>query len=156
MYGTYYAFEVFPVKHDFLMFSSTGREIHNLLGLKFEESYGIIMMQFHNPFGVEAGSAGHLSTIFMGEAWANFGIIGIIVAPLWVGGILQLLNHSFLKKNKNSISIALYAYLTISFGYTTDFIGFYYPLGTIMLIAGFFILIWLVRIIIINKKDTLN
>ena len=154
--GTFFALEVFPIQHDFLWFSSTGKELHSIMNLNFEESYGIVMMRFYNPEGIEAGSAGHFTTIFMGEAWANFGFLGIILAPLWVGGLLQSLNRWIINKSKNAIAIAIYTYLTVSFGYTSDFIGFYYPLGTISLLVGFFFTLWSIKYILVHKVKNIK
>ena len=44
---------------------------------------------------------GHYTT-FLGEAWANFGIIGIIIAPFIVGINIQIIQISFLSF-KNTI-----------------------------------------------------
>lgn len=137
MLGTYYALQTFPSMHDFLWFSSSGRWLNELFTGSSSESYGIILMSFYNPEGVAAGSAGHMTSIFMAEAWVNFGIIGIILAPLWVGAVVQLVNRWFLNRPKNVILVAFYAYLsTVSFGYASDFMSFYYPAGTIMFIIG--------------------
>lgn len=134
--GTYYSLQVFPGLHDFLFFSSSGRWINEVLTGTSSESYGIIMMNFYDPAGVAAGHAGHLTSIFLAEAWANFGIFGIIIAPLWVGFFVQLVHRFFIGQKKSIISVALYSYLATIFGYVSDFIGFYYPVGTILFILG--------------------
>ena len=66
MIGTYLSLEMFPYAHDFIGFSSTGRIIHEWLGLPFSESYGLIMMGIYDPTAVDKGYGGHLTTMFMG------------------------------------------------------------------------------------------
>ncbi|MBA4367330.1 MAG: hypothetical protein C0403_06785 [Desulfobacterium sp.] len=153
--GTYYSLQIFPGLHDFLWFSSSGRWINEVLTGTSYESYGIILMHFYDPAGVAAGHAGHLTSIFLAEAWANFGIFGIIVAPLWVGLSVQLVNRFFIGRTKSVTSVALYAYLATTFGYASDFVGFYYPFGTILFILGTFIILFLPKLlmtrIVMNK-----
>ena len=145
--GFYYAKHVFPNVEDFIGFESTGNVIHAVLGLPTSPSYGIVMMRQYNALAVEAGTGGHMTTIFMGEAWANFGYLGLIVAPLWVGGFVQAINSWFLVRRKGVMCIALYAFLATTFGYHTDFIGFYYPLGTFLMLLGVGVVLLFARII---------
>ena len=157
--GTYYSLQVFPSLHDFLWFSSSGHWINEVLTGTSSESYGIIMMNFYDPAGVAAGHAGHLTSIFLAEAWANFGIFGIIIAPLWVGSFVQLVNRFFVKRTKSVISVALYTYLATTFGYSSDFVGFYYPAGTILFILGAFIILFLPKLLmtrIVMNKTNIN
>ena len=146
--GSYLAFDVFPRHEDFLFFSSTGRVIHDVLHLPFSESYGIVLMRFYNWEGVQAGSAGHMTTNFMGEAWSNFGWFGIVLAPLWVGGVVQCVNRWFLTRERSALHIGLYAYLATSFGYASDLIGFYYPLGTISAVSGLLAILWGIKLLL--------
>lgn len=136
MIGTYLSLEMFPYSHDFIGFSSTGRVIHEILGLPFSESYGLIMMGLYRPLAVERGYGGHLTTMFLGEAWANFGLWGVVLGPVWVGIFVQTVNLMFVRKPKNAVSLALYVYLSITFGYHSDLMGFYYPVGTIAFVVG--------------------
>jgi hypothetical protein len=139
-YGMYVALTVFPDMHPFIGFASTAKELHSILGLSFTESYGNVMMMFTQYEGVLAGHAGHLTTLFMGEAWANFGLAGLIIAPLWVGFFVQMVNRSFVRRKRSAVSIAVYSIISTTFGYASDFIGFYYPLGFILTITGIFCL----------------
>lgn len=137
LHGAYYALEIFPDIHNFLWFSSSGHWLNELLTGTSSESYGVVMMGYYNPQGVTAGSAGHLTSYFMTEAWANFGMLGVIFAPVWVGMFVQFVNRWFLNRHKSVILITFYVYLaTMSFGYATDFVSFYYPAGTVLFIVG--------------------
>lgn len=139
--GCYKVVEIFPRFVDFIGFKSTGYVFHEILGMPTSPSYGLVAMSYYLPEGVEAGTAGHMTTNFMGEAWANFGYIGVLLAPLWVGLVVQLTNQWVMNKSKTAITIAFYAMMTTWFSYQTDFISFYYPAGTLCFIAGVFIII---------------
>ena len=148
--GTYVAFDVFPARHDFIGFTSTGRWIHETLGLEGSQSYGIILMSYYNPVGVAAGSAGHFSTVFMGEAWANFGWWGVVLAPLWVGFIVQFVHAQFIVRPKTALLIAFYAYLATTFEYASTLIGFYYPVGTVVVCLGVGGLLYGTKILVVS------
>lgn len=146
MVGVHRCLEVFPAQIDFIWFKSTGKVIHEVFGLPTSPSYGIVTMQHYNPIGVAAGTAGHLTTIFMGEAWANFGYFGVLVAPLWVGAVVQAVNLGFLTRPKSAVAIATYAYLSLAFGYNSDFLGFYYPIGLLFFLTGITLIVMLARV----------
>ncbi|MDA7679718.1 hypothetical protein N8622_00495 [bacterium] len=154
LFGSYYALEIFPDHKDFLWFSSTGRLIHEFLDAEFNNSYGLIMMRYYYQEGVQAGNAGHYTTFFMGEAWANFSLYGVIIAPLWVGGVVQLVNRFLIKQGRNAVQVAMYVYLSISFGYHSDFIGFYYPVGYIFSVIGFLLLMWISKKLVLMMLPT--
>jgi hypothetical protein len=137
-FGFYAALTIFPNLHPHLYFSSTGKVIHDIFNIEFSEDYGRIMMNFTNYEGVIQGQAGHVTTIFMGEAWANFGIIGVLLAPLWVGFFVQFVNIFFLKRLKTIFLISVYTLFSITFAYSRDFISFYYLLGFFVNATGFY------------------
>ncbi len=124
---SYMCFDIFPRLHPHLWFSTTGRFIHDMLGLTYNPNYGLIVMHFFRPQLVAAGTAGHATTIFIGEAWANFGILGVLISPLWIGFFIQAFNIFFLKLKKTPFNLALYIQFTILIPITSGIIGFYYP-----------------------------
>lgn len=137
MAGTYFSLEIFPDRHPFILFSSTSKALTEFLTGDHSESYGIVMMNFWDPVGVATGSAGHMSTVFMGEAWANFGLFGLILAPMWVGGVVQIVHRWFLNRPRSVILLAFYSYFSVfSFNYVSELIGFYYPANTAFFILG--------------------
>jgi len=115
--------------------------IHLVLGLQYLPDYGIIVRTFTNPLASFAGESGHATTFFMGEAWSNFGLIGVLLAPLWVGFFIQTFNIFFLKSKKTPLHIAFYAILTISFPVLTNLKGFYYPVWLLQYVVMIFILL---------------
>jgi hypothetical protein len=150
--GTYHALNSFPLVHDFIGLRSTGRLIHAVLGAEYLPSYGIIVMQIYNPAGVTAGTAGHFTTVFLGEAWANFGTIGLFLAPVWVGFVVQSVNRWFIVRPKSVLHLSFYAYLSLTFEYSSSFMAFYYPFGTIVFVVGTLTIIWIVRYLLVPRS----
>jgi hypothetical protein len=145
--GFYYSLNFFPYGHDFLYFSSTGAEIHKLFGYAISDSYGILMMKDYSIYGVENSGSGHFSSIFLAEAWANFGYIGLIVAPIIVGIFLSIIQIVFTFLKFNLFNLALFVHIAISIPYDKDFVSFYYPLGFIIFSFGYLFLIILSQLV---------
>lgn len=144
---SYMCFDIFPDLHPHLWFSTTGRFIHKVLGLTYRPDYGIIVMSFFRPAMVEAGIAGHATTVFIGEAWANFGLLGILLGPLWVGFFIQLFYIFFLKLKKTPFNLALYVQFTILMPILSGVKGFYYPVWILQYLMLIFILLFVASIL---------
>src|SRR5699024_87717 len=131
--GTYLMFDMFPSKHDFIGFSSMSKFLSNLFGLEYTERAARLAMMDFNPRGIEEGTAGVMNSLFVAEAWANFGLIGVLISPLWVGFVIGNLYYFFLKKRKNPLWLALF--VTFSFGgsFTGGFNDYIYNGGYIVL-----------------------
>lgn len=143
----YNCLNIFPNLYPYLVFSTTGRLIHEILGLSYLPDYGIIVMGITKPAAVLKGVAGHATTFFMGEAWSNFGLTGILIAPLYVGFFIQVVNIFFLKSRKTPLHIAFYAMLTISFPILSSLKGFYYPAWLLQYAVMIFILLFVALIL---------
>jgi oligosaccharide repeat unit polymerase len=79
------------------------------------------------PERIEDGTGGVLNTLFVAEAYANFGYLGIIIGTLYVGIIIQLLYICFIRLPKNPIFISLFVYFSVNIPRTlvggfTDFL----------------------------------
>lgn len=70
------------------------------------------VMKFYNPEGVYHGEAGVMNTFFTGEAYANFGVLGVVLSTIYIGVLLQIIYVIFLKIEKNPIYITAYATIT--------------------------------------------
>lgn len=143
--------QTFPYYHNYL----NGASFPYVLSWIFPtEDYGVrsgkIVMQLYNSAGVENGNAGVMNTLYIGEAYANFGIIGIIIAPIIVGFIIAFVSNIILKQKKDPINIGLY--IIIMNIYTASFVGgfvdyIYSSLGIIILM-----IIISIKIIVNNGK----
>lgn len=88
---------------------------------------GRAVMEVVNFEGIRNGTAGVYNGLFLGEAFANFGNIGIFIALIHVPIMFFIMNTVFVNLKKTPITLALFAYFTVSFlfllhGGYTDFI----------------------------------
>jgi hypothetical protein len=145
--GTYYAFENFPANWEFLGFSSVSSLVTGVLGIPPSERAARIMMMLFNPAGVEEGSVAVMNSLFIAEAWANFGLIGVLVAPIYVGLFVQAVFLFFLKSKKTPVLLGIFTYLSLRLPVTGGFNDFIYPRGLIT-IAFMFVNVYLVGLLL--------
>lgn len=131
----YYCLDIFPGVFSHIGFASTGRMLHEWLNLPFSQDYGMIVMNYIDPLGVDGGAAGHATAVFLGEAWANFGWTGLIAGPFLVGGFIQTIHLWFVSSRKSPLLLGLYGATLGSFTLTSGLIGFYYPAGFLQLVV---------------------
>jgi oligosaccharide repeat unit polymerase len=129
----YYHFHLFPSQFDFLWGRSFSPFILSFFGAEHVRSSRIVM-EYINPAGVEAGTAGVANTLFIGEAYANFALYGLLLSPFIVGFIIQLSYILLQKLPKNPIWVGLFCYLSYSWPVTGGFVDFLYNPGLIFII----------------------
>lgn len=135
--GTYLAFDLFPSTYDFLGLSS----MTSLFGENSDRMSRLIMMAV-NPVGVLEGRAGVVNSLFIAEAWANFGIWGVVFAPILVGGYVQIIYQTIIQNNKTPLKLGLYGYFSVNLPVTGGFNDFIYnPTLFLVLFIFLFILI---------------
>ncbi|GKW13270.1 polymerase [Pectobacterium carotovorum subsp. carotovorum] len=118
--------DIFPNVHDHIGFASMSQALSELLGHGYVERSARIAMEYFNPRGVAEGTAGVMNTLFIGEAWANFGIVGVFISPIWVGFLIQTLYILFLRFDKNPLTLAFFAYSSVSGAVTGGFNDYVY------------------------------
>lgn len=116
-------FYVFPEQHDFLSGASFPEWMTHLLGLEHARSSRILMEMFHAD-AVGAGTAGVINTLYVAEAYANFGWYGLVFAPIFVGIEIQLLYNLMLYLPKTPLFVAVMSYLTVALPVMGGFIDF--------------------------------
>lgn len=79
-----------------------------------------LLMEYYAPENVYSGTAGVFSTLFVGEAYANFGPVGLILSIIWVGLVLSVCFNIMLKTKKNVANITFAAYFTMSLAITSQ------------------------------------
>lgn len=108
-------FDAFPAQHGFLYGASFNRWmsffIPNAEGLRS----GQVVMSLYNAEGVETNTAGVMNTLFVGEAYANFYIAGVILAPIIFGLIIGFISHLLPSLKKTPITILFYVQMTLQF-----------------------------------------
>lgn len=80
----------------------------------------VLMMNYGFDTGDVVGS---MPTVFLGEMYANFGVIGMIISSVVVGFLLQSLDNLFFRKfakNKTVILCSIFVFLTNYFSKYTE------------------------------------
>ena len=90
MTGLYHYLIIFPEQVDYLLFKS----FPNPLGIFPWESYRLTVevMNIVNPHLESMGIVGSMPTFFWGEMYANFGYLGILIPPFFVGYVVYAIN----------------------------------------------------------------
>lgn len=135
--------DAFPNVHPFLQGTSLPTLFTDFLGIT--ESWvrsGGIVMGIYNQAAVSQGIAGVMNSIFAAEAWANWGVTGVAIAPVIVGAIYSACTCLALKCRKTPAMMVIYLIFFINF--TTallgGFVDYLYPLMTIVFAIVFYVL----------------
>lgn len=136
--GTYFAFDIYPYSLPFIGFDS----LSSIFGGERERMAREIMAVV-NPTGFDDGVAGVVNTLFIAEAWANFGVVGVLLAPIIVGVIIQLIYQNIIMGDKTPIKVGIYAYLCYKIPVTGGFNDFIYNPSLFILIFLFIFICFL-------------
>lgn len=148
----YLHFQAFPNYYNYLNGASFPKSISWIFGASNSGNRsGRIVMELFNPNSVADGTAGVMNSIFIAEAYANFGYLGVLISPWVVGFIISFISNFIILQNKTPLSIA--AYVVIMITYTNALVGgfvdFVYNIGVI------FIMLILISISIISNEGKL-
>ncbi len=139
-------FDAFPKNTDYLYGHSFPIFTKLLFGDgEYDIRSGRKIMEIYNKEAIENGTAGVMSTAFIGEAYANFGLWGVAIAPIIVGILFSAILCIYLKSRRTPLNIILYVQSFIVFTITLQggFIDFFYNIHfliTIIVIFGIKIL----------------
>ena len=114
--------QIAPAYH-YLDYFQQNQEL--LLGRTFPNPRGIFhsnpfeltteIMNWVHPDRAGKGVVGSMPTIYWGEMYANFGFLGVLIPPFFVGFALYLLNSLLFRFSFNPLSIALFAWLLMHY-----------------------------------------
>lgn len=130
----FYAFKLFPDKHDFLYGLSFPNPGHILPFEPFSLS------RFIYDYSNGMLSGGSSPVIFFGEMYANFGFIGMIASMIFVGILLQFIYIHMITREKTAVGMAFLS-ITTSYSYylaVTSLFQFFEFIGLLYL---FFIIL---------------
>ncbi|MBQ1460141.1 MAG: oligosaccharide repeat unit polymerase [Oscillospiraceae bacterium] len=135
-----YNFELFPTYLPFLRGRSFNRIIMLLLHLPYGQQVrsARILMEFYGSEGVFNGTAGVMNSLFIGEAYANFGWIGLAVSVVWVAFFIAVIFAVVVKTRKSPAMVTLFAFFTVNAAFTTQggFVDFVYNISWIITFAA--------------------
>ena len=79
-----------------------------------------------NPEGVINGTANLFSGYYLGEAYANYGYLGLIISPFIVGGVVQVVHNYLLTHKKDPLILAFYTFITVKWLLGSGVVSFLY------------------------------
>ena len=138
----YLHFEAFPSYHPFLH----GASFNSWMSFIFPTAEGLrsgrVVMTIYNAEGIESNVAGVMNTVFIGEAYANFGIAGIIVVPIIFGIVIGLFAYFLPCLKKTPVTILFYVQMTLQFVSIVEggFVDIFYSASTLFLLMLTFII----------------
>ncbi|MFC0272230.1 O-antigen polymerase [Metabacillus herbersteinensis] len=109
----YLHMDLFGQQIDFLNGKSLPNMVLNLYDLEQVRSARVVMGHYF-PEKVEEGTAGVLNTLFAGEAFANFGYLGIFIGTLYLGVFIQVLYIIFIRLPKDPVVITIFVFFTVN------------------------------------------
>lgn len=109
----YHYLQFFPKYQNFLY----GRSLTNPMGIFPFVPYNIAqeVMAWYDPNQNVSGVVGSMPTIFWGELYANFGLLGVLTFPFFVGYFLYWFNNKILIFYPTPILIGLYVWFLMYF-----------------------------------------
>lgn len=146
-----YHMELFPHIFDYLGGRSLSPTVLRLLDMNAQEHIrsAKIVMDFYGSDKVYEGIAGVMNASFMGEAYANWGIWGILFSIIWVGFFVGIIFLLCVRVKKTPATIAMMATLTQMIGNMSQggFVDFIYSFSLWITVVGFVVLIYLNEIV---------
>lgn len=129
---------------NFIGLSSLGGFFNKLFQLPVEKASSEVLMAsyFHEML---AGGGWNINGIYISDAWSNYGVIGVVVAPIYVGFVVAVL-YLFLVRVRGTFGKALLVYCSaMSFSFLTSFNLYIY--NTIFVLI---VMIFLFRLIFLR------
>ncbi len=151
--GTYLSFDLFPRSIDHIGFSSVSGVLNEIANIEGSERAARLIMEKVNPKGVELGIAGVINSLFVAEAWANWGAIGVLLAPFYVGIIIQVLFMFFLTRTKTPLLLGLFTYFSYNGSVTGGVNDYIYNAGYSIIVV-FFVLSYFCGLLLKQMKQS--
>lgn len=144
-------FDMFPDIFGYLEGKSLYPTILKLIGQDPETHIrsAQLVMDFYGSEHVYEGTAGVMNAAFLGEAYANWGWIGVFGSIIWVAIIIALLFIVIMKIKKTPATLAFLAVITQTVANMTQggFVEFIYSSSILLTVIGFLIIIYLNEIV---------
>ena len=104
--GLYHYLDIFPDQVDYLL----GRSLPNPRGIFPWEHYRLIVevKNIVQPELAKQGIVGSMPTFFWGEMYANFGYLGILIPPFFVGYVVYVINILIFRLPMSPVTLAFF------------------------------------------------
>lgn len=137
----YFYLQYFPSEQEFLV----GRTFPNPGGILpyTPVRYTIDVMNWVFPEMLSGEVVGTMPTVFWGEAYANFGFLGIPIVALIMGIIVAVVSYLFSRLELNTMTVAFFVWLIFHFKTLaiTGFSGFLYDFYLIFMSMVLFVIL---------------
>src|SRR5690606_17698581 len=105
------------------------------------------LVEFYFTDSYIAGVFKNINSIFLHEAWANFGLAGAILSPIWVALLVCMNFYVLCMFGKSSVSVAFLTYFTYdTITFSTSFNAYIFSVQFVFLFCFFIVSIFLVQI----------
>lgn len=113
-----YHFDLFPEVFGYLHGRSFSPSILTILGIGAERHIrsAKLVMAFYGSEKVYDGIAGVMNTLFIGEAYANWGCLGVMFGIVWVAFVISFFMWIVVKMKKTPSSMTLLAVMSVRMG----------------------------------------
>ncbi len=152
-YGNYLSFYAYPKYREHIGFHSTSKLLKKF-NIDYKEPSSRELMKLTAPERVKEEKAGYMVSHFFAEAWANWGMIGLIFSPLFVGFFIKFLIGILMNIQKNPVSLGVVTYVSYNLGLGNGFNQFIFPryliLTAVLLSSIYFIFNYLNRRLKLN------
>lgn len=134
-------FEYFPQYQEFIGIKGISNFLASIAGEK-HVMYGREIFKIYNPDSVERNVAGAIVGFFTAESWILFGLVGVLLSPLYIGFYVQSINNMFMKMPKSPPFIGLYVFITIKLSLTGGISHLIYPIILASIIILFILILF--------------
>ena len=145
--------QAFPGTHSFL----NGASFPSVLSWIFGASEsgvrsGRVVMSIYNASGVASGTAGVMNSLYVADAYANFGYFGVAISPWIVAFFITIIPCFILKQRKTPVNIALYIIFSSTYANALvgGFIDFVYNISLV------FILLLFIMIAVVSNRGKIK
>jgi hypothetical protein len=101
------------------------------------------------PGRVADGTAGVINSLFIGEAWANFGLTGVLIAPIYVGFLIGFFYGLLIRLPKTPLLIAIFVHFSYKSSVTGGINNYLYEAGILLF---FIIVLSILALNILQRK----
>lgn len=132
--GVFMTISAFPDKIPFVGLDGIG-VLSNIFGFVQSEGAPRLVMSYFWPKEVDLGLLGFMSSYFPAEAYGNFGLPGVLVAPVIVGVVTAAYLAIFVRLRNPHLGTACIVYIIFNLPFTSNFSYFYYSPGLLLLVV---------------------